>query len=686
MLGLEFIPTLEPDGAVSEKAGAPTRNKEQVVSGMLPVPNVGQRLGRPLRRLASLSQRLLRSFVGQPGSAEKLARHASLLVRDPRQFAARVRETLRNITRNGSYEEWLERFDSVTPEDVAQLRSVASALAPKTSISVVMPVHNPSETFLRRAIESVRAQIYQNWELCIADDCSTEPHVGPLLRHYAGADDRIMVCFRNENGGIAAASNSALTLAGGDYVTFIDHDDEIPPHALLLIAREVAKDADVDLIYTDEDKIDEAGRRFDPYFKPDWNRALILSQNYVNHLVVYRRRLIERVGGFRDAFSGSQDYDLLLRCAELTTPDKIRHVPHVLYHWRAVAGSTARSSGAKPYAILAGQRAVQDALDRRGIAGTVSVTSHDYYQVDYRVPDVLPEVSILVASACNSDLVVRCISRLLDVTDYPNFEVLLLANETAKTTGGQRSVLEKVQRDPRVRALLYPDRPFNFSWINNWGASQARGSVLCFMNDDTEVISPDWLQQMVARLALADVGAVGAMLYYPNDTIQHAGIILGSGGVADHAHRLAPRSTPGYFGRAALEQDFSAVTAGCAAISRQAFESVGGFDAQLAAAFNDVDLCIRLGQAGWRILWTPRVELYHRESATLGPYDSPERFDQFKREEQLMRERWASVLTSDRNYNPNLSLETGYAFRLSFPPRVDWRAAVLGSKRNETAG
>jgi GT2 family glycosyltransferase len=601
-------------------------------------------------------------------------------------FAARARETVRNIARNGSYEEWIGRYDSMTPEDWARLRSVAAALAPKTSISVVMPVHDPSETLLRRAIESVRAQVYQNWELCIADDGSRESHVGPLLRHYAGADDRIKVCFRSGNGGIAAASNAALALAGGDYVTFIDHDDEIPPHALLLVAREIAKAPHVDLIYTDEDKLDEAGRRFDPCFKPDWNPALILSQNFVNHLAVYRKSLVERVGGLRDTFSGSQDYDLLLRCTELTTPDKIRHIPHVLYHWRAVAGSTARSSGAKPYAILAGQRAVQEALDRRGIKGTAEITRHNYYQVDYRVPDVLPEVSILIASACQSDLLVRCVAKLLDVTGYPRFEVLLLVNETAKDTAAQRFVLEKVRVDPRVRTLFYPDRPFNFSWINNWGASQARGSALCFMNDDTEVITPDWLQQMAARLALADVGAVGTMLYYPNDTIQHAGIVLGSGGVADHAHRLAPRSTTGYFGRAALEQDFSAVTAGCALISRQAFESVGGFDEQLAAAFNDVDLCLRLAQAGWRILWTPRVELYHRESATLGPYNSPERLHQFRREEQLMGDRWSSVLTSDQNYNPNLSLETGYSFKLAFPPRVDWRAELLASKQTEPAG
>ncbi len=333
----------------------------------------------------------------------------------------------------------------------------------------------------------------------------------------------------------------------------------------------------------------------------------------------------------------------------------------------------------------AGQRAVQEALERRGIKGSVRITQRNYYQVDYRPPAVLPEVSILIPSACRSDLAARCLDHLLKVTTYRHFEVLLLVNERARNAAGWRALLEGVGADARVRVLSYPDGPFNFSKTNNWGAGQARGSVLCFMNDDTEVITPDWLEQMVARLAPAGVGAVGPMLYFPNNTIQAAGTILGIGGVANHAHRFAPRWTPGYFGRAALEQDFSAVTAACVVVWRKAFESVGGFEEQLAIAFNDVDFCIRLMQAGWRIVWTPTVELYHHVSAKLRPYNSPERYDQAKREEQLMLDRWGAVLTADKYYNPNLSLKNGQCFKLAFPPRVDWRASIaqMGMRHDE---
>lgn len=594
-------------------------------------------------------------------------------------FSAHVRAYLQRIAGSGSYAEWVERYDRIAADDVARLQSAASALDPKLTISIVMPVYNPPEHFLRRAIQSIRGQIFQNWELCIADDCSSAAHARPLLKQYASEDSRIKLCFRQDNGGIAEASNSALALATGDYVAFVDQDDEIPPHALLLVAQAICGSPHLDLIYTDEDKISARGRRFDPYFKPDWNPALILSQNFFSHLGVYRRSLIERAGGFRTAFNGSQDYDLLLRCSELTAADKIHHIPHVLYHWRAVPESTASSATAKPYATMAGHHAVQEALARRGIAGKVEITRHNYYQVNYAVPADLPQVSILIPTTFQAKLAERCVAKLLNATTFPRFEVLLLANESARDLARNFS-----PNDPRLKVLLYPDGPFNFARINNWGASRAGGSVLCFMNDDTEVITPDWLEQMVARLALAGVGAVGPMLYYPNGTIQHAGTILGSAGVADHAHRFYPRFTAGYFGRAALEQDFSCITATCAAISRKAFESVGGFDEQLAVAFNDLGLCIRLTQAGWRILWTPRVEFVHHESAKLGPPESPERRERFKQEERLVLERWASVLSSDRYYNPNLSLEPGSTFKLAFPPRADWRTAILGQTKRKS--
>lgn len=628
------------------------------------------------RRYFAATRYVVRALLARPIDATLLA-HLGLMVRHPRTFALRVRDYLRRVAHQGGYDEWVRQFDTLAPEDLAPLRTVAQALDNPPLLSVVMPVYNPPQEHLRSAIESIRGQIYSNWEICIADDGSTASHVRPLLQHYEGIDARIRVCYRQENGGVCAASNSALELASGAYVALVDHDDVLPPHALLIVAKCIADNPDVDLIYTDEDKIDEAGERFDPYFKPDWNPALILSQNFFNHLGVYRRSLLERVGGFRAALSGSQDHDLVLRCADLTTADRIKHIPQVLYHWRAAAGSAARSSGAKPYAVQAGQRAVQDALDRRGLDATVEITRHNYYQVSYRAPAKLPEVSVLIPTACQSDLVVRCVRSLLEITDYPHMELLLLVNERANYSDAERSVLEEVGDDPRLRVLFYDDRPFNFSWVNNWGAAQARGCVLCFVNDDTQAVSKDWLSQMVARLSLEKVGAVGAMLYYPDDTVQHAGTILGVGGVADHAHRGAPRYASGYFGRAALEQDLSCVTAGCMAVSREAFDSVGGFDEKLAIAFNDVDFCIRLRRAGWRIVWTPAVEFYHHESATVGPPTSAARAEQFRGEVQFMINRWGSALVSDPFYNPNLSLDAGGCFELSFPPRADWKAHIL---------
>jgi GT2 family glycosyltransferase len=635
--------------------------------------NAGRRTERSLRQRMSGWPTAIRLWSREINS-DRLGRNAKLLIQHPRTFFSRVRAFVRHATRDTSYESWVRQCDTITADDIGALRAAGAGLT--TKISIVMPVYNTPEGLLERAIDSIRAQAYENWQLCIADDASPAPHIRPLLQRYERKDGRIKVCYRTDNGGISEASNSALALATGDYVAFVDHDDEIPPHALLMVARAIAENPGLDLIYSDEDKIDSTGWRYEPYFKPDWNPALILSQNYFSHLGVYRRSLIEKAGGFRSDFNGSQDYDLLLRCSELTTPDRIGHIPHVLYHWRAIAGSTADAADAKPYALSAARRAIEEALVRRGIKGSVEQTRHHYYQVRYELSAPPPLVSILVPSACTSDLVDQCLAKLGELTTYPSYEVLLLVSEAARKDKSRRAILDRAARHKNVRVEAYPERPFNYSWVNNWGAKKARGSVLCFLNDDTEVITPDWLEQLVARVEQPGVAAAGTMMYYPDDRIQHAGVILGSGGVADHAHRFHARYSPGYFGRAALEQDLSCVTAGCAAVSRKAFDSVGGFDEKLAIAFNDVDFCIRLKKAGWRILWTPAVELYHHESASLGPHNSPQRTEQFQREVSFMMERWGNVLAADPHYNPNLSLEITRCFELAFPPRVSWREAL----------
>jgi GT2 family glycosyltransferase len=433
--------------------------------------------------------------------------------------------------------------------------------------------------------------------------------------------------------------------------------------------HEINQHPDVDLIYSDEDKMREDGVRYDHYFKPDWNPSLILSQNLFSHLGVYRRNLVNQVGGFRLGFEGSQDHDLVLRCVELTTPSRIRHIPRILYHWRAIETSTAAGGGAKPYAWDAGRRAIEEHLAQKNIHAKVEHASRAdyYYQVEYTVPTPPPRVSILIPTTAKPELIKPCLDSVLERTTYDDFEVLLLVGETQRAMPDRAAYLSWASQQPRVRVFVYPDRSFNFSWVNNWGTGQATGDILCLLNDDTEIITPDWLEKLVARVSLDGVGAVGSMMYYPDDTIQHAGVVLGLKGIAGHVFRGAPRGSTGYAGRACLEQDLSCVTAGCMAVRKEAYLGIGGMDESFAVAFNDVDFCIRLRAAGWRIIWTPVVELYHCESVSVGRHNAPERGQTFSTEVGMMRELWGPVLDFDPNYNVNLSLSE--PFSLAFPPR-----------------
>ena len=521
-----------------------------------------------------------------------------------------------------SYGDWIAKYDTLDDKIRMLMLKRVARLALQPKLSIVMPVYNTDLRWLREAIESVRAQLYPHWELCISDDASTLPGVKELLREYADKDERIHVVFRDTNGHISANSNSALSVATGDFIALMDADDLIPEDALYWVAEEINAHPDVDLIFSDEDKIDIEGRRYDPYFKPDWNPALMLSQNMFSHLGVYRHSLVKKVGGFRLGFEGSQDHDLVLRCADATEASKIRHIPHILYHWRAIPESTASSPEVKPYVWNAGARAIEDHLARNGVKGQVTRALNIFYQVSYDPPSEWPKVSVVMPSGCKLELLRPCLSELLARTTYPNFEVLLTVNEIRFQNEEQAACLKEFAKDPRVRVLVYKDRDFNYSWVNNWAAKQASGSILCLMNDDIKIITTDWLEKLVVRLQLNRVGAVGVMLYYPNETIQHAGVILGMGGVAGHAFRGMARGSAGYFGRARLEQDLSCVTAACVAVRREVFEELNGFDERLAIAFNDVDFCIRLREKGWRIIWTPEVEHYHLESQTIGHHDS----------------------------------------------------------------
>ena len=577
------------------------------------------------------------------------------------------------------YATWIERYDTLHSDEITAIRAdierLEAAEGGPPLISVVMPVYDVEERWLRLAIASVRDQLYPHWQLCIADDASPRDHIRRVLDEARAEDDRIRIVYRPRNGGIAAATNSALELASGAWIALMDHDDALPLHALYVMAAELAAHPETDIVYSDEDKIDTSGRRYDPHFKTDWNPALVLSQNYVNHLTIYRRSLVEQVGGLREDFDGAQDHDLLLRVSEHTTAERIRHVPQVLYHWRAIQGSAAQDVAYKPRAWEAGRRAIADHLARRGIAAEVQRTFEQFYKVVYPVPEPAPLVSIIVPTTARPELIGICLSSLLAETRYPNYEVLVAVDEKNADLGERRQLLDEFSRDERVRVVAYPPERFNYARTNNRAARQARGSLFCLLNDDIQVTNPDWLDVMVPRACLDGVGAVGAMLYYPDTRIQHAGVIIGSGGVAAHAHHPLPRGSGGYFARAALEQDQTAVTAACLLLRREVFEALGGFDEAFEIAFNDVDLCLRIRRAGWRIVWTPQAELVHHESASVGSPSTSARVVEFFGEVGRMRQLWGQSLDDEPFYNPNLSLDRDMLFTLAVPPRRQpwWR-------------
>jgi GT2 family glycosyltransferase len=582
-----------------------------------------------------------------------------------RKFFRKAGVLLRDLAFLRSYERWLARYDTLTQTDRQQLRHDISALPRTPIISVIMPVSGADWQSLQVTISSMRRQLYPYWELCLCADASVPEERCADLQELARHDARIRSVLRKDATTWARKGNGALLLASGNFVASIDPGDVLAEHALYWVAKEVLAYSDTQLIFSDEDKIGSDGTRFDPWFKSDWNPALMISCNAFGRLGVYDRTLVEKLGGFRVGFDGGEEYDLALRCARVTDSELIRHIPRVLYHRRSVKAATPEY--AKPEGLETGRRAVMEHLAGLGISARVELSQGTGYRIRYEIPSSRPLVSVLIPTTARPALLGPCIESLLGRTGYDNFEVLILVSEAELRFSDRADLLKRVAQRPRVQLLAYPNRPFNYSWVSNWGAAQISGDVLCFLNDDTEVIRGDWLEHLVARVLLPGVAAAGPMLYYPNDTIQHAGVILGLGGVAGHACDQQPRGGCGYFGRACLEQDVSCVTAACMVIRSDVFKALHGFDEAMPIAYNDVDLCIRLRQRGWRIIWTPIAELYHHESASLGRHDSGERAEQFLRDVALMRQRWGSILDADPFYNRNLSLDRSY--KLAFPPR-----------------
>jgi len=572
---------------------------------------------------------------------------------------------LRRTIRYESYDRWIKLYDRLKPDDIIKMKAHMAVWGTQPLISIIMPTYNSDPIYLSAAIESVVNQIYPNWEMCIADDASTDHQVIEILKHYQAQDNRIKVAFRKENGHISAASNTALQIANGDWVALLDHDDLLSPTALFWVVDAINQDQGIKIIYSDEDKINHSRKRLDPYFKPDWNKDLFYSHNYFCHLGVYRKKLIDEIGGFRIGFEGAQDYDLILRCIEKIAPRGIRHIPRVLYHWRSHVKSTAQSLGAKHYAIDAGTRALNEHFERIGIKGHVEAVPAGY-RAHYDLPVKPPLVSLIIPTKNAHALVRQCIESIVEKTTYPNYEILLIDNNSDEVESLE--YFSRLTREGIVRLIKYPQE-FNYSAINNFAVQQARGEIIGLINNDVEVIAPEWLSEMASLVCQEGIGAVGAKLLYPNGTLQHGGVILGVGGVAGHAMKGIDKKDGGYFSRAQLICSYSAVTAACLVVKKSAYMEVGGLNEnELKVAFNDVDFCLRLKEAGYRNVWTPYALLYHNESATRGLEDSPKKLARFSYEAEYMQSKWGKWINDDPAYSHNLTLQSE-DFSYASPPR-----------------
>ncbi|NSS92808.1 glycosyltransferase family 2 protein [Enterococcus faecalis] len=557
-------------------------------------------------------------------------------------------EKLRN---QASYPNWLARNEVL---DIEAMTQEIATFHYQPKISIAMPVYNVEEKWLRLCIDSILNQVYTNWELCMADDASTDPNVKKILTEYQQLDERIRVVFREQNGHISEATNSALAIATGEFVALLDNDDELAINAFYEVVKVLNENPELDLIYSDEDKIDMDGNRSDPAFKPDWSPDLLLGTNYISHLGVYRRSILEEIGGFRKGYEGSQDYDLVLRFTEKTTKERIKHIPKVLYYWRMLPTSTAVDQGSKGYAFEAGLRAVQDALVRREINGHATHgAANGLYDVYY---DIESEklVSIIIPTKNGYKDVQRCVSSIIEKTTYQNYEIIMADN--GSTDPKMHELYAEFEKQLPGRFFVESiDIPFNFSTINNRAAKKAHGEYLLFLNNDIEVITENWLTLMVSFAQQERIGCVGAKLLYPNNTVQHAGVILGLGGVAGHGHYGYPHGDLGYFGRLAINVNYSAVTAACLLMKKADFDAVGGFEEAFTVAFNDVDLCLKVQALGRDNVWLHEAELYHFESQTRGYDDKGKKKKRFEQEKVMMEEKWGPLIENDPFYNPNLT-------------------------------
>ena len=566
----------------------------------------------------------------------------------PKEFWIRLHE--RFEPEEVPYGPWYEAY---VPDEAALEKQRHHHFEYSPLISVAVPAYRTPEKFLAQMIDSLLAQTYGNWELCIANGSPEDGAMKKVLEEYTKKDNRIRVSELTENKGIAGNTNATLEMARGEFVGLLDHDDLLAPNALYEIVRALDEDRTLDAVYTDEDKVTtELDEHFQPHLKPDFNLDLLRSNNYICHFFVVRRSIVQKVGGFRQEFDGAQDHDFIFRCIE--TAEKVGHIPEILYHWRTHKASTADNPASKMYAFDAGKRAIEAHLKRTGTEGTVSHTPDlGFFRVKYPVQGQ-PLVSIIIPNKDEKETLKACIDSIREKTEYPNYEIIIVENNS--TTDEIFQYYKELSQDPRIRLLRWK-KEFNYSAINNYGVRHANGEYLLFLNNDVTVITPGWIKELLGVCQRPEVGAAGVKLIYPDDTIQHAGCVIGLGGIAGHMFVDMPANRTGYLHKASILQDMSAVTAACMMMKRTAFEEAGGFTEKLSVAFNDVDLCLKVRKNHKLIVYDPYVQLYHMESKTRGAEDNKEKVRRFQEEIEYMRCQWIDILKKgDPYYNKNLSL------------------------------
>lgn len=544
-------------------------------------------------------------------------------------------------------------------------------------ISIAVPAYQTPVEFLRQMIESLIVQTYSNWELCIVNASPDNEEMQKVLAEYSAGDSRVRFCNLKENLGIAENTNRAFAMTKGEFVGLLDHDDLLAPNALYEIVKILQDHPQADALYTDEDKVTtELDEHFQPHLKPDFNLDLLRSNNYICHFFVVRKSIVEKAGGFRKEFDGAQDYDFIFRCTE--NAGEVLHVPEILYHWRTHKASTADNPASKMYAFEAGKRAIEAHLERTGTEGEVSHTQDlGFYRVKYPVQGK-PLVSVIIPNKDEKETLQTCLEMLEKNTGYQNFEIIIVENNS--TTDEIFRYYKELSGNRKIHLLRW-GKGFNYSAINNFAAAHAKGEYLLFLNNDVKSINPDWLEEMLGVCQRPEVGGVGAKLIYPDNTIQHAGCVIGMGGIAGHMFVDMPADHTGYLHKASLLQDMSAVTAACLLMKKEVFEQAGGFTEELAVAFNDVDLCLKVRKNGYLIVYDPYAKLYHMESKTRGAEDSKEKVRRFQTEIEYMRCHWIDILKNgDPCYNKNLSL-TKWNYSLKPIPGMETEA---GQKKEKT--